>query len=131
MPGQWEYQVGPVAGIAIGDQLWVSRYLLGRVAEDFNVIVSFAPKLFPDWSGSGCHTNFSTKTMRSGEKGMQYIHEMMVKFALKHELHIQVYGDDNQHRLTGLHETSSMEMFSYGVSNRAASVRIPTSTANA
>ena len=25
MPGQWEYQVGPTEGIAMGDQLWMSR----------------------------------------------------------------------------------------------------------
>lgn len=60
MPGQWEYQVGPCEGVDIGDHLWVSRYLLGRVAEDYNVVVSVAPKLFPEWNGSGAHTNFST-----------------------------------------------------------------------
>lgn len=131
MPGQWEYQVGPCEGISIGDQLWVSRYILGRVAEDYRVVVSFAPKLFPDWNGSGCHTNFSTETMRSGAKGMKYIEEMMEKFRVKHDLHISVYGDNNQKRLTGHHETSSFSKFSYGVANRAASIRIPTATANA
>lgn len=111
--------------------MWVSRYLLGRVAEDYNVSVSFAPKLFEDWNGSGCHCNYSTETMRQGEKGMKYIDEMMTRFAAKHALHISVYGDDNQKRLTGQHETSSCEKFSYGVANRAASFRIPTSTHHA
>jgi glutamine synthetase len=131
MPGQWEYQVGPCLGVSIGDQLWLSRYLLGRVAEDFGIDVSFAPKLFPDWNGSGCHTNYSTKTMRAGTGGMDYIHDMMKKFAAKHKLHISVYGDDNNKRLTGHHETSSCNTFSYGIANRAASFRIPTSTGHA
>ena len=131
MPGQWEYQVGPVQGIAIGDQMMMSRYILQRIAEDFNVVISFAPKLFSDWNGSGCHTNFSTKTMREGAQGMDYINSMMDKFAVKHKDHIALYGDDNDQRLTGIHETSSMNEFSYGVGNRAASFRIPTSTAHA
>jgi len=111
--------------------MWISRYLLARVAEDYNVDVSFAPKLFSDWNGSGCHTNFSTKTMREGTGGMKYIEDIMEKLAAKHVLHLTLYGEDNAKRLTGHHETSSMHKFSYGVGNRAASVRIPTSTGHA
>ena len=128
MPGQWEYQVGPAFGIEIGDMLWVSRYLLARVAEDFGVSVSFEPKLFKDWNGAGCHTNFSTATMRAGTGGMDYIHSMMERFDKKHIQHLELYGD-NTKRLTGHHETSDPTKFSYGAGNRAASVRIPTSTA--
>merc|ERR1719389_506010 len=115
----------------MGDHIWMSRYLLQRIAEDFNVDISFAPKLFEDWNGSGCHTNFSTKTMRSGEQGMAYIEAMMEKFATQHAVHIMLYGDDNAKRLTGIHETSSMDSFSFGVGNRAASFRIPTQVKNA
>jgi glutamine synthetase len=39
--------------------------------------------------------------------------------------HVESYGADIEHRLTGLHETAPWNEFSYGVSDRGASVRIP------
>ena len=108
--------------------MWMSRYLLMRCAEEQSLVISFAPKLFADWNGSGCHTNFSTLTMREGSKGMKYIEDMMFKFSAKHELHMEMYGEGNKARLTGHHETSSFQKFSYGTGNRAASFRIPTQT---
>jgi len=41
LPGQWEYQIGPSKGIELGDHMWMSRYLLLRVAEHYGVAVSF------------------------------------------------------------------------------------------
>ena len=115
----------------MGDHLWMARYLLHRCSEEYGLIVSFEPKLFADWNGSGCHCNFSTKTMRAGTGGMKYIDDMMERFKGQHQLHMELYGEDNNKRLTGIHETSSFSEFSYGTGNRAASFRIPTQVRNA
>ena len=126
MPGQWEYQIGPCTGVSAGDELIASRYILHRICEDFNVVASFEPKPFPDWNGSGCHTNYSYKKTRQ-ENGYVEILKAIEKLGLKHSEHIEVYGD-NKNRLIGKHETSSYETFTYGVSNRNSSVRIPADT---
>eukprot|EP00055_Hartaetosiga_balthica_P000059 m.135539 g.135539 ORF g.135539 m.135539 type:complete len:396 (+) comp10068_c0_seq1:156-1343(+) len=147
MPGQWEYQVGPCTGIDSGDQLTVSRYLLMRVCEVFDVIVTFHPKpIAGDWNGAGCHTNFSTKDMRENTCEYEYtpmdgpykgekltgswakMIESLENLRVKATQHISVYGSENHLRLTGKHETQSMESYSYGVADRGASIRIPRET---
>lgn len=125
--GQWEFQIFG-KGLDAADQLWIARYLLNRTAEDFGVEIDYRPKpLKGDWNGSGLHTNFSTEEMRESKDWMVF-ERIFEAFAFRISNHIDAYGSDNEQRLTGLHETQHINRFTWGISDRGASIRIPQST---
>jgi glutamine synthetase len=129
--GQWEFQIFGKGSKTAADQVWVARYLLQRLCEKYGVDVEFhcKPLGATDWNGSGMHANFSTKHMRE-VGGKDYFLALMGAFEKNCMEHIAVYGPDNHMRLTGLHETQSIDKFSWGVADRGASIRVPHSFVN-
>jgi len=128
MPSQWEYQIGPEDPLKVADDLWISRYILLRVAEKYGVGISFHPKpIDGQWNGSGAHINFSTKETRDSYFGntMKNIIKKLEKY---HSYLLMHYGEENDRRLTGNMETSHFTTFKYGEMDRTASVRIPWNT---
>lgn len=123
--GQWEFQIFGKGSKTAADQVWMARYLLQRLCEGYGVDVEYHCKpLQGDWNGSGMHSNFSTAYMRE-TGGKDYFESLMGAFEKYANEHIAVYGPDNHLRLTGLHETQSIDKFNYGIANRGASIRVP------
>jgi glutamine synthetase len=126
--GQWEFQLFAQGAKKAGDEIWIARYLLDRLTEKHGYYIEYHPKpVKGDWNGSGMHANFSNTTLRECGSKETYM-QVCEAFRPVTKEHIDVYGEYNDQRLTGLHETASITDFSYGISDRGASIRIPVLT---
>lgn len=133
MPGQWEFQIGyrGVDGenpslLNVSDHTHLARWLLSRLGEEYDIIVSFENKpVKGDWNGAGMHTNFSTRETRDPEKGKAAIDKIVKNLEKHHERDIALYGHNLHERLTGLHETCDINTFKVGDADRGCSIRIP------
>jgi glutamine synthetase len=123
--GQWEFQLFAKGAKKAGDEIWIARYLLDRLTEKHGWYIEYHPKpIKGDWNGSGMHANFSNTILRTCGSKEKYA-EICEAFRPVTKEHIAVYGEFNDQRLTGDHETASINDFSWGVSDRGASIRIP------
>ena len=130
--GQWEFQVFGKGAKRAGDETWVTRYILERCGEKYGYAIELHPKPLgaTDWNGSGMHANFSNGTMRNAGNEATFT-KICEAFGKQIPRHIDVYGADNDQRLTGAHETEALDKFSFGISDRGASIRIPVGTIDA
>ena len=69
---KWKYEIGPINGYHANDHLWISRYILHRVAENFGLVASLETKITeknPNFKRNGALVKFKTsKDLRNNEK---------------------------------------------------------------
>ena len=128
--GQWEFQIFSKNAKKVGDDLWVARYLLEKLSEKYGWYIEYHPKpIKGDWNGSGMHVNFSNSFLRTCNSRETFF-SCCEAFGSPSRIaaHMEAYGAYNVERLTGEHETAHINDFSFGVSDRSASIRIPITT---
>ena len=102
--------------------------MLLKIAEKHGLAVTFEAKpVLGEWNGAGLHHNVSTKELREDGTEEKF-KTIMERLALNHKDDMKVYGVDNHLRMTGELETSSPDDFSWGISDRGCSIRIPVQT---
>lgn len=112
------YEVGPCLGVAMGDELWMSRYILLRLAQRHNVGVSWDPHHAPGEGGSlACRVKFSTAETRQPGIGMFAMQQQIANLEALHMQHMLAYGAGRARQLPG--------GFSCGVSNNTCTIMIP------
>jgi glutamine synthetase len=126
-PHQWEYQIGPISATWAPHGVYLSRYILDRIAEQYGKKTNWHPKPHNgDYNGSGCHINISSNETRA-ENGLNEIYKVLKVMESDHVNFIKIYsGKNNDMRLTGAHETSDPMKFTFSKGGRGSSIRIPT-----
>ena len=115
--------IGPVGAPAIGDQIWIARWLLYRIAEDYNISATLTPKPVKE-TGMVLvciQTFLQNKCVKTVDMTIVAGCEALGKNA---EFHVQNYGAGIEDRLTGDHETQRFRPF-LTVQVIEASIRIP------
>jgi glutamine synthetase len=129
-PSQLEFQIGICDPLTVADDLWMARYILNRVCEEFECRACFDPKPLKNYNGTGAHTNYSDIFTRDKSNGLENIKKVCDKLKLKHSEHMEMYGKNNRERLIGIHETSNYDNFGVGYGDRGKSIRIPINVLN-
>ena len=130
--GQWEFQIFGKGSKKAADEMWVARYILQRLTEKYGLDVEYHCKplgAIPTGTAPAC-TRTSPPPICVKTGGKEYFLALMAAFEKNTKEHIAVYGPDNHLRLTGHHETQSIDQFSWGIADRGASIRVPHSFAN-
>ena len=124
MPGQWEFQIGAADALTVSDHLYVARWLLHRIAEDYDVDHQLRRQ-----AGEGRlerrRRAHQLLDARRCARATTPSRPPARRSASGSTPTSRATAHDIESRLTGAHETAPYNKFSYGVSNRGASIRIP------
>ena len=96
----WSYKLGPLGGLDLADELWMSRFLMLRVSEEAGLPVSFDPAAAGrgDSGGARCCVKYSTAATRQPCSGLAAIQRHLELLQASHLRHLHAYGKGNLQR---------------------------------
>ncbi|GAX81512.1 hypothetical protein CEUSTIGMA_g8940.t1 [Chlamydomonas eustigma] len=87
----WSYKLGPLLGVDLADQLWMSRFILLRLSEEEGLSVSFDPTAVGG-AGARCNMKYSTSETRNPGGGLSCIQLHLELLESAHLLHLLAYS---------------------------------------
>ncbi len=123
-PNTWAFKLAPMDGVSLGDEIWLSRHVISRLAERHHLAALFDAGLAA-WATAarpGCRVKFSTdETRRPGGPGLVAIQQHIGRLQARHAHHLAAYANGGMPHVVG-------REFTCAFGNRSASVVIPSST---
>mmetsp|Transcript_14603 Transcript_14603/g.31837 ORF Transcript_14603/g.31837 Transcript_14603/m.31837 type:complete len:488 (-) Transcript_14603:875-2338(-) len=118
-PSIWSYKLGPLAGIDLADELWMSRFVMLRLSEREGIPITFDPRAYRGGSSSlGCYLKYSTEETRQPGVGLIAIQQHVGRLQATHVQHLLAYGKGSLEKL----------QFSCGFGNKSAGIVVPSAT---
>ncbi|MHA1868149.1 MAG: glutamine synthetase family protein [Candidatus Heimdallarchaeaceae archaeon] len=132
-PGQHEINFRYAEALRTADNIQTYKFIVRKLASNFNLIATFMPKPFINFNGSGMHIHQSlvdkktNNNVFNGENGLSELGKMFIAGLIKYSKEILLFLAPTVNSYKRLVPGFEAPIYSsWGIGNRSTLIRIPT-----